>query len=719
MRLRIRIVPAILFTLFFLPEILHSQDQKPVVNVFQISGKILLDGILDEEEWSQASAIDSLQMVEPSTGIKASLKTSVKILMDRNNIYLGISCFHDDPGNIVAWSKARDSDLDGEDYVKFVFDTYLDSRSGFIFAVNPFGARYDALVAYFGEHENPNWDAVWSAKSRIHEQGWTAEIMIPVKTLTFDKDLREWGFNIERRIQRKLEVDRWTAISKDVRIGQTNNAGLLSGLPDFNLGIGLIVKGSGNVNFSKNVEEGSGTQWHPSLDITEKFTPDITGQVTVNTDFAETEVDSRRTNLTRFPLFYPEKRSFFLQGADLYEFGLGMGHSFKPYFSRKIGLHEGKPVPLQIGGKLDGKIGNTKFGGLVTRMGEVDSLVSPTTLGVIRIKQNIWKESSIGFLTTAGDPEGRGGSFTNGIDFTYKTSSLGGDKNFLVGAWGMINNRDSLSGDKSAFGFAIDYPNDLWDIFAGYKRIGDAFDPSLGFVPRKGVNMYSIGLDYMPRPDNKLIRQFFFESSFSLTSDLSNRWESYRFFTAPFHFKLESADRFEFNITPAGEQLKDPFEIADGVVIQPGAYHWMRYRLELETASKRKINGEFTWWFGGFYKGNLDQIELQLNLRPFSFFNFELSFERNIASLPEGDFIQDLWSGRVLFNFSSDLQVSSFVQYDNESRNLGTNTRLRWTFSPKGDLFIVYNHNMLNELTDRWSYQSNQLILKLTYAFWL
>ncbi len=705
-----------LMTLF--PAVLFAQDQKPVIKAHQIAEKISLDGILNEDEWDQAPEINSLTMVEPETGGPASLQTTVKILMDKRDIYIGIIC-HDDPKNIVAYSKARDSDLKGEDYVKFVLDTYLDGRTGFIFAINPFGARYDALVARFGESENSNWDAVWSAKTKIHEEGWTSEIRIPVKTLSFNKKIEEWGFNIERKIQRKLEIDRWTAISKDIKLGQTSNAGLLTNLPDFNLGIGLIVRGSSNLNFTNSVDTDLNTKWHNSLDLTERFTPDITGQLTVNTDFAETEVDSRRTNLTRFPLFYPEKRDFFLQGADIYEFGMGLGFDIVPYFSRKIGLFEGKQVPLLVGGKLDGKLGKTNFGGLVTHMGKVDSLVPKTTLGVARVKQNIGKESRIGFLTTLGDPEGRANSFTAGVDYTYNTSSFKGDKNLLVGAWGLINNRDSLSGDKSAFGVSLDYPNDLWDIFAGYKRIGNAFDPSLGFVPRKGVNMYRLGADFMPRPNISFIRQFFFESSFSMVTDLSNTWESYRLFTAPIHFKLESGDRFEFNIVPVGEQLKVPFEIADGVIIQEGAYHWIRYRLELEIASKRRVSGQISWWFGGFYDGTLDQIELELFLRPFSFLNFEFSFERNLGNLPEGRFVQDLWAGRVMLNFSSDLQLSSFIQYDNESRNLGSNTRLRWTFSPKGDLFVVYNHNMINDVTDRFGYQSNQLILKLTYAIWL
>ncbi|VAX22318.1 hypothetical protein MNBD_IGNAVI01-608, partial [hydrothermal vent metagenome] len=293
-----------------------------------------------------------------------------------------------------------------------------------------------------------------------------------------------------------------------------------------------------------------------------------------------------------------------------------------------------------------------------------------------------------------------------------------GDKSFIAGVWGLYNNNKALVGDNTSIGFKLDYPNDLWDISLKMKRIGDAFLPSLGFVPRPGIIYYSLSADFMPRPEWKLIRQFFFESFFRLVTDLNHNWESYTAFTAPVHFLLESGDRFEFNIMPKGENLTEDFEIEDGVIIKKGPYHWQRFRLELETASKRVMNGQATWWFGTFYKGTLDQIELQFNVRPANSLNLSLNYEKNIVNLPEGNFTQDLFGGRIQFSFTSDFEFSSFIQYDNESGSIGTNTRLRWTFALLGDLFIVYNHNIDKLERNIWQYNSNQFIIKVTYGFW-
>jgi len=387
-----------------------------------------------------------------------------------------------------------------------------------------------------------------------------------------------------------------------------------------------------------------------------------------------------------------------------------------PFYSRRIGLYEGNEVPIMWGGKVNGKVKNTHFGSLYTQTRAVDSLVPASNMGVVRIKQNILKESSVGMIATMGDPGARSQAWTTGVDFTYQTSTFGSNKNFLVGVWGMVNNREDLSGDKTAVGIKIDYPNDLWDWFVQYRRVGDAFDPSLGFVSRKGINSYTGKVDFMPRPENRLIRQHKFQFSPSLYTDLENQWESYRVFFAPFNARLESGDRFEFNFMPQGEYLKEPFEISEGVVIEPGAYHWMRYRLEASTASKRALNGMATYWFGGFYGGRLDQIELQLNWRIMSILVLEFSYENNIGNIPAGDFKKELVAGRAALNISSDLNFSLFVQYDNESNSVGSYSRLRWTFAPLGDLFIVYKHNIQPDLENRWQQDQNQLIVKLTYG---
>ena len=693
-----------------------QEVDKPSIACTLTSHPVKVDGWLNEAEWSKADSITSLRMVEPVENGTPTFPTVVKILVSPKNIYLGIKCFDDQPDEIVAFSKARDSDLEDEDYLKVILDTYHDGRNGYIFAINPFAARYDALVSFNGESENQNWDGAWDAQTQINGNFWSAEIRIPISTLTYNKSLDSWGFNIERRIQRLLEVNRWSGTSMDYTIGQTRHAGLITSLPQFNPGIGLTPRVSMVGKATQDGEEPVSYEWKPSLDVTQKITTDITAQLTVNTDFAETEVDSRQTNLTRFPVLYPEKRQFFLEGADIFDFGISLGRSLMPFYSRRIGLHEGNEVPIMWGGKINGKVKNTHFGTLITQTGAVDSLVSGTKMGVVRIKQNILKESSFGMIATMGDPGARNQAWTTGVDFTYQTSTFGSNKNFLVGAWGMINSREGLEGDKTAIGIKIDYPNDLWDWFVQYRRIGDAFDPSMGFVSRNGIYSYSGKVDFMPRPENRLIRQHRFQFSPSLYTDLNHHWESYRVFFAPFNASLESGDRFEFNIMPQGEYLKNPFEISDGVIIEPGGYHWMRYRLEASTASKRAINGMATYWFGSFYGGRLDQIELQLNWRVMSILVLEFMYENNIGRIPAGDFNKELVAVRTALNISSDLNISLFVQYDNESNSVGSYSRLRWTFAPLGDLFIVYKHNIQPDLADRWQQDQNQLIVKLTYG---
>ncbi len=727
MRKKCFFVVAVFFLKIFWAGYSVAQEtvEKPVLKIGTYSGGMHFDGRVDDPCWQGVDSIPNLTMVEPQEGIPPTFRTVVKVLADAGEIYLGVICYDDRPDKIVSYSKAKDSYLRGEDYIKFVFDTYRDGRTGYIFAVNPNGARYDALSERHGEDEDQNWDGIWDAKTYRGKNFWSVEIRIPVRSMTFGKGLSTWGFNIERRIQRLQETDRWSGAKMDYNLAQVFVAGLLEDLPHFNLGLGMTIKPSLVGDMSRSAGENAKYNLKPSLDVIQRITPEITGQLTVNTDFAETEVDTRRTNLTRFSLFFPEKRQFFLEGADIYSFGLGLSsRSLLPFNSRRIGLYQGKEVPLVAGGKINGKVNKTNFGALITHMGKLDTTLSPTNLGVIRIKQNILKESSLGVISTLGDPAGRSGGAMAGVDFTYQTSHYKGDKNLKAGVWGLYNWREDLTNDRSAYGVSFDFPNDKWDIFAAYKRVGAQFDPSLGFVPRKGVKMYSLSVDYMPRPEKiKFIRQFFFESYYSLVTDIGNHWESYTVFTAPFHFRMESGDRFEFNIKPAGEYLKKPFEISPGVIIPAGGYNWIRSRLELETASKRPVNGQITWWYGGFYGGWLDQIELQLFLRPFSWMIVEVNYERNIArnlvNIPDNDFDQSLFGGKLQLNFTPDMQLSSFIQYDNMSRSIGTNTRFRWTFAPKGDLFIVYNHNMAKNLEDRFSYQSNQLIAKLTYSFWL
>jgi hypothetical protein len=501
-------------------------------------------------------------------------------------------------------------------------------------------------------------------------------------------------------------------------VTQTSRAGLLTDLPEFALGLGLSIRpsvtGGGGIPGADLPAKG---ELQPSLDVTQRLGSNVLASVTVNTDFAETEVDTRRTNLTRFPLFFPEKRTFFLEGADIFAFGLGLGEDLLPYFSRRIGLADGREVPIIAGTKLNGRVGNTTVGGLVVGTDEEPGVVEQKAgMAVARVKQNIWRESWIGAIATVGDPLGRPGSWLGGSDFTYATSRFRGDKNFLIGLWGLATGRQDLGHDSTAFGFKIDYPNDLWDIALSSKRIGRDFDPSLGFVPRAGVYLHEGGANFSPRLSHGPIQQMFFEFEPSMATDLNGRWESYRVFMAPVNWRFRGGDRFEFNVNPTGERLTAPFEVSPGVVIQPGSYEWHQYRLEAGTAQKRRLYAQLTWWFGGFYDGTLDQYDWTGAWNPTPLVTVEFTGERNVGQLSTGRFTQTLVGNRLRLNLSSDLSLSSYLQYDTESKSVGVNTRLRWTFTPAGDLFVVYNHNV-QLLQDRWQLESNQLLVKLQYAW--
>jgi Domain of unknown function (DUF5916) len=716
----------LVFLLFFNVFSASGQEfERPSHPIGKVTGEIRLDGDLSEESWQQAPVLSDLKTTEPIEGGSPTGLTEVRIIAEPKNIYFGIICYDPDPAGIVSFSKLRDVDLRNEDHIRIVLDPSMDGQSGYVFAVNPNAARYDALVSNRGETENKNWDGVWEAKTQITEQGWTVEIKIPIQSINYKKGLKAWGFNVERRIQRLLETIRWSNVVRDQWFTQTSKAGIITNLPDFTYGWGTNIRPSLVGNYTEtgpasDVGIASEFRLEPSLDVNQRLGPNVTASLTVNTDFAETEVDSRRTNLTRFPLFFPEKRSFFLEGADIFEFGLGLRRNLIPFFSRRIGLYRGTQIPIIAGGKVNGRLGNTAFGGLVMGTDDVatsDFDIPNAQMGVVRVRQNIMKESSAGIIGTFGDPIGRDGSYMGGVDFTYQTTSFHGDKNVLIGVTGLYTDRADLDGDQTAFSFKFDYPNDLWDISLTYIRIGDAFDPSLGFVPRKAMNNYRLGVTYAPRPEWPWVRQMFNELFLSYITDLKGNWESYRAFAAPINWRLESGDRFEANIVPTGERLTEPFKIAEEVTIPVGEYQFMRYRLEMAFAAKRKINGQATWWFGTFYDGILNTYELEVNWNPLKVLTFEFSGIRNVGSLPYGNFDQILVGGRVRLNVTPDLQLNSFVQYDTDSKAVGMNMRLHYIFLPLGDLFVVYNHNTVQNLNQEWQLHSSQLIVKVRYTF--
>ena len=692
-----------------------QEIQPPTLQVGVLPDTLNVDGVLDEPAWNAAPVVENFTQTDPAEGAPPTMRTSVRVLAGPRALAIGIVC-DQDPKDIVSFSVRRDASLNNEDHVRIVLGPFLDGRSGYVFAVNPSGARYDALVNPGDASENADWDGIWEAATARTAAGWSVEIRIPMQTLSFKPGLQEWHFNVQRRVQRLLETDRWAFAARQYQVTQTSRAGLLTGLPAFSQGRGLTIRpsitgGGGIPAPSARVDRDT----QPSLDITQQLGTRVVAAATVNTDFAETEVDTRRTNLTRFPLFFPEKRTFFLEGADTFSFALGLGQDVIPFFSRRIGLVNGVEVPIIAGGKINGRIGDTNVGGLVIGTNDKRGVVADrAVMSAVRVKQNILSESWIGAIATTGDSLGRPGSALGGVDVTYATSRFRGNKNLRAGAWGLLTSRNGLQGDKSAAGLTVSYPNDEWEALFNYKRIGPSFDPSLGFVPRRDVQLINVEVNNHTRIARGPFQQLTHEFQPFVATDLSGRWESYRIFMAPLNWRFRSGDRVEFNVNPTGERLVAPFAVSR-VTIPPGTYQWRQYRLELSTAQKRRLYNQLTWWFGGYYGGKLDQVIWTGAWNPTALFTVEFSGERDIGRLPVGDFTTTLVGNRLRINLSPDLSIASYVQYDADSQSFGTNTRLRWTFRPVADLFIVYNHNV-RSILDRWQLDSNQLLVKVQYA---
>ncbi len=655
-------------------------------------------------------------MVDPRQGVPATMTTEVRALADSSTLVFGITCHDPNPAAIVSWTVARDAGLGGEDHVRLVLGTFNDRRRGYVFMVNPQGARFDGLISSQGERTDSSWDGIWEAAATTTPQGWSVEIRIPIRTLSFGTDLDAWDFNVERWVQRSQERSRWAGASRDWKVTQTAHSGQLLGLPKFDLGLGLAVRPALVTRYSRPDDgESAATTMEPSLDLSWKPNPQVLAQLTFNTDFAETEVDARRTNLTRFPLFFPEKRSFFLEGSDYFDFGAGLRRDVVPFHSRRIGLISGDQVPINAAAKVHGRYGRTSFGLIGALTGAEAGVAPATSMGVLRLRQDVGEESSVGMLATSGDPEGSNGAWMAGTDFTYRTSSLWGDKNFTAGIWGLTMDEQGLDGgSRSAIGTRLDYPNDLWDVFFTWMRIGEDFDPSMGFVPRPGVNLYRTGFDFQPRPNISWLRKMSYEIFTSYYTDLNGDWQSWRMFTSPLNWDFESGDNVEFNVVFEGDRPDTNFEVADDVDVQAGSYQWQRYRLTAETSSTREVSGEVSWWFGDFYDGHLDTWEATAIWNPVSLVTLYAGAELNRGSLLGGDFEEDLYDLRVRFNVSPDLSFDSFVQYDTDSSSLGTNNRLRWTISPGSDLFFVYTNNW-QVVGSSYLPQNYDVVLKVQY----
>jgi hypothetical protein len=693
--------------------------ERPSARASRITAAIKVDGLLDEPAWQQAAPIGPLTEREPDEGTRASEDTEVRVLYTASTIYFGILCRDRTPSAIVSTQLTRDADLASDDNIVIVIDPFFDHRNGFLFQVNPAGARADGQIANNAEEASLDWDGIWEASTRITPEGWVAEIAIPFKSLRFKPGQTVWGLNVGRMIKRRNESDQWASPRRDSWISNLDQAGRLEGIEGIDQGRGLDIR-----PYLSGGSENSDGKLQAGIDVFKNLTPNMNASVTVNTDFAETEADARQINLTRFPLFFPEKRAFFLEGAGIFDVAATNSDSVLPFFSRRVGLLGGREVPIMVGTKIVGRQSDYNIGILDVQTRGVDDFsgvgqrLDGQNLLAARVSRNIFRQSSVGAILTHGNPDGTGSNTLVGADIRLATSTFRGDKNLSSSVFFLRTDDGATGTTDYSFGGNVDYPNDLWNCSFGWRQIGENFRPALGFVPRQGIRRISPGIEFKPRPGRLGIRQLFFQVEPVWVSDLHNVVQSWEVFSSPLNAEFGSGDKVEFNVMPQYERLTEPFEIVADVIIPVGSYRMNRWGIQVETADKRPlaVQGDVSW--GGFYSGTRRDIQLGVTFKPSTHVLAAVQFERNDVALREGRFNAQVFTIRADYNFSPDVSWANLVQYDSESRILGAQSRFRWILKPGNDLFLVLNRGWYRrEWDNRYLPSFDKGSVKLQYTF--
>ena len=682
-------------------QLMQAQEEKPVIETRDIGTfEIKLDGVLDEEVWRSVTPATGFIQEDPNEGEACTEESEIYIIYNKDNLYIGAKLYDSNPSGILAYQKRRDAWLVTDDRFMLILDTFLDGRTGYFFEINPAGLLGDGILGSGGHwNVNKSWDGIWDVRVVIDDEGWTAEIVIPFRTLNFDPELDTWGINFQRTIRRKNEDARWSGYRRNQNLTEPVHAGRVTGLKNLTRGKGLEIKPYAIV---KNQWSSNGIPANPQdtgLDLSFNITSGLKGSFTYNTDFAEAEVDDRRVNLTRFPMRFQEKRAFFLEGSGVYSFANRSGVT--PFFSRRIGLSEGSQIPITYGGRLTGQVGDYEIGMINARTESLGDIPAEN-FNVARIKRSLFRESYLGLVYT-----GRSADADSvyrdqdllGIDLDLSTSRFKGDQNlefqaFFVGHSSPKKNPDATLSDLSTRGIRLNYPNDLWQAHVSYREFGQEFDPAVGFNTRNGFKRVEPSVSYRPRPENwELIRQMEFGIEFEYMTDLDNRLLKRETEFTLFELNFESAEKLSAKVVNLKEYLDKDFEIIEGNLITVGDYVTNGFQISGETSEKRKVSAELSYSTGEFWTGNKQTYKGELSFKPFPGFNIQGDFEYNSVSLSAGGFDTNLYRLTLGVYPTPRTAFYSNLQYDDISNMLGLFAKLRHTIRPGSDIYLVYTHN--------------------------
>jgi hypothetical protein len=653
----------------------------------------VLDGVLDDEIWQKATVISDMHQFNPVDQAAPTELSEFYIAYNERFFYLGARLSDSSPDGIISRQLVQGGQFNGDDFFEFILDTFGNGRTGYLFQVNPNGIRRE------GVFENPNqlnddWTGIWQVESHIDENGWTAEVAIPFNTLNFNPDSGEWGFTVARNIARKRENVAWSSFNRN--IGPTTT-GVIYGIRDIRQGKGLDIIPSVTVATAENFRnDTTKTRIDPSVNVFYKFTPNLTGALTVNTDFSATEVDNRQVNLSRFSLFFPEKRDFFLQDSDIFSFG-GLQQNGIPFYSRRIGLSRtGQAVDIDAGVKLTGRVGDWNVGGLVVQQGENGTLNAQDVF-VGRASVNVLGESNVGVIFTQGDPTSEIDNSVAGVDFRYQNTRFSATHTLSGNTWYQQSDTEGRTGDDKAFGIGANFDTQQngFGGFAGYEYYGEDFNPALGFANNTGVQSFNGALNARYFfPNNRWFRNAFSFMRYGYTEVLeTGELQSEDWFWRVLNLNTHAGGQGGGGVFRNREGLDQPFQIQPGIVIPAGEYTFSGIQGEVRTTNQRALAARFNFSSGGFYNGDRNQYNAGLEWRPDEHFFMNLNYNLQDVSLPAGDFITRLVSVNANYAFNSKWSWINLLQYDNGSDVMGLNSRLRWNPQAGEDLYVVVNYN--------------------------
>jgi hypothetical protein len=701
-----RALPGLWATIFLLPHPAQiSAQQSLSATAARTAVTPVLDGVLNDSVWQRATVMTGMVQTEPFEGRPVSERTEVRMLYDDAALYVGAWLF--DSGELVVGRTLRDAALTDSDAFVLILDTYHDRQNGFVFGTSPAGIEYDAQVVNEGASVNVNWNGNWQVATSRDTSGWYVEMRIPFSTLRYARaGPQTWGLNFERRIRRNSEQAVWAPLPRQLDINRVSMAGTLA--LETPVRRVMTVSPYALADLYKDYRvttPEADTRARVGGDAKIGIAQNLILDVTVNTDFAQAEVDEQQINLTRFSLFFPEKRAFFLENAGL--FATGTSRTAELFFSRRIGLAAGQEVPIRGGGRITGRVAGLQVGLLNIQTaaleaenvltGALQQVAPPNNFGVLRIYRESPTRSRIGAIATTrintNDPDDR--SLTFGVD-----GRLAIGQDFTFDAWAAVTETPSAAAEtrtgfadgEYAFSGAARYVSRDWQLSAEYRQIGDEFNPEVGFVNRLGYRHANARvLRHLRTPDIPWFREFRPHVSWNQFWNLDGFMQSYLVHFDN-HFAFHNGAFFQLpGLNLTGEGLEQPFEIRDGIAIPAGTYHNVDWEFRANTNRGAPLSLSGGWDWGGFYSGTRFGPTATVAYRSGDRIAVSLQGNWFDVRLAEGSFTTAVFRFTGSYSFSPRIFLQSSIQYNDDIEDLSSNIRLTFLERGGSGLFLVYN----------------------------